>query len=67
MLKMKVHNHNCKLKIDGNTNGIDVIVGICRLYVALMREGFAKKDIDKQVKEVLDVMINENKESESEK
>ena len=67
MLKMKIQNQNCKLKIDANTNGIDVIVGICRLYMALMREGFAKKDLDKQVKEVLDFMINENKESESDK
>ena len=46
MLKMKIKDGNVKLKIDSDILAIDVVVGICRLYVALMENGFSKKDID---------------------
>jgi hypothetical protein len=64
---MKIHNQNCKFKIDDNTLGIDIIIGICRLYIALLDNGFKKKDIDNQVSKVLKGMQELEKESESAK
>ena len=67
MIKLKVHNQNCKLKIDENTLGIDIVVAICRLYIALMDAGFNKKDIDWQIAECLRGMKKLEKERECEK
>ena len=58
MIKLKVNNQNVKLKVE-NSTGIDVVLGICRLYICLMESGIERKIIDKQVKEVLNAMLEE--------
>lgn len=65
MIKMKVNNQNVKLKIEGNTKAIDVVVGICRLYMSLLDNGFKKTIIDKQINEILKEMIIEKKGEEN--
>lgn len=67
MLKLKVQNQNVKLKIGDNCKGVDVVVAICRLYMALLGNGISKKDIDWQVNEVLKNMKKLDKERESDK
>lgn len=62
MLKLKIQNQNVKLKVEKAT-GIDIILGICRLYICLMENGIEKKAIDKQVKEVLNSMLEEKEEN----